>query len=340
MPRARNFFWLFSTAFAVVSACFTGDAAQDLPCKGDEECGLALVCVRGLCAAPGSEPCGNELINTGEECDEGEANGPGSSCTESCKINICGDGIVGPSERCDSEDRSICTENCEVIVFADDIENNSGDWTHEVADEPVPACVNNFCFEDQWQRTPNVPMVEGHPDGVSTFAWYSGNLTEVRGGASSRLISPEIDLREVEAPISLSFYHYYHFKLVDGVDKKSDGSVVEIMVDGGEWQEYDLGDYIDKISLGMDECPVGQSEDSTVWPNPLGGREAFTGRVTSWLQVKGSLDEFAGHTIRLGFRIASDCSSNTDAYVVGGEIAVVELYVDNVEVLGGRPSLQ
>ncbi len=333
MPRARNFFLLISTTLAAVSGCFTGDAAQGLPCKGDEECGTALVCVQGFCDSLGSEPCGNGLVNIGEECDEGEANGPGSNCTASCKANICGDGIIGPSERCDSGDRSVCTENCESIVFFEDLENDMDGWTHEVADEPVPLCQGTFCFEDRWERTPGSPTLVGHPDEMvtSTFSWYSGNLSDVRGGASSRLISPEIDLREVEAPINLSFYHYYHFKLVEGVDKTTDGSVVEIMVDGGEWQEYALGDYLKTISLGTTDCP-----DTSYSPNPLGGRDAFTGRVMSWLQVKGTLDEFAGHTIRLGFRIGSDCASDAEPYGMGESDAAVEWYIDNIEVLGGR----
>lgn len=335
MLCVRNFFRTSSAAFAfaLVSGCFTGDAAQGLPCEGEVECGPALVCIKGLCAQEGSEPCGNGLLNTDEECDEGEANGPGSSCTANCKINICGDGIVGLSERCDSDDRKLCTEDCEAIAFADDIQDGINNWTHEVSDYPDPACNGNYCFEDHWQRTPTTPALDGHPDELSdsTFAWHSGNLSNVRGGASSRLISPEIDLRGVEAPVSLSFYHYYHFKTIDGIDKKSDGSVVEISVDGGEWQEYILADYIGTVSFGVTNCV-----ENSLPPNPLSGRAAFTGRVNSWLRVQGSLDEFAGHTIRLGFRIASDCASAVDVHKMGDPTAVVEWFVDNVVVLDER----
>lgn len=343
MLRVRNFYPISSAAFAfaltfaltltLTSGCFTGDAAQGLPCEGEVECGPALVCVKGLCAPQGSEPCGNGLLNTDEECDEGEANGPGSSCTAVCKINICGDGIVGSSERCDSDDRSLCTEDCEAIAFADDMQDGINGWTHEVSDYPEPACKGDHCFEDDWQRKPAILALDGHPDELigSTFAWHSGNLSNVRGGASSRLISPEIDLREAEAPISLSFYHYYHFKTIGGIDKKSDGSVVEISVDGGEWQEYELADYIDTISLGAANC-----SNEMVTPNPLRGRAAFTGTVNSWLRVQGTLDEFAGHTIRLGFRIASDCASDLNPYGMGDSDAVVEWFVDDVVVLDER----
>ena len=53
----------------------------------------------GATTSPGF--CGDGMIGGDEVCDNGEANGAGSSCKEDCTPHVCGDGIVGPQEGCD-----------------------------------------------------------------------------------------------------------------------------------------------------------------------------------------------------------------------------------------------
>jgi cysteine-rich repeat protein len=68
------------------------DATQD-----GHACGTNLVCKDGACIAP-SAVCGNGVVETGEQCDFGAGNGPGtgceSNCTFSCTLapNSCDDG--------------------------------------------------------------------------------------------------------------------------------------------------------------------------------------------------------------------------------------------------------
>ncbi|MEZ4452770.1 MAG: hypothetical protein R3B09_25135 [Nannocystaceae bacterium] len=45
--------------------------------------------------------CGNGVIDPGEECDDGPANGPGEACKANCVADACGDGDKGPNEECD-----------------------------------------------------------------------------------------------------------------------------------------------------------------------------------------------------------------------------------------------
>ena len=407
-------------------ACFTGDAALDLPCETKTDCGKDQICLKGFCSEPGAEPCGNGLVNTdeecdqgpknaddgactlacklavcgdglvgpdeacddgaanaadatctelctvnvcgdgfqgpGEECDDGEDNGAGercsaecertacgdgvigpdeecddgvgngadAACTPVCTTNVCGDGYAGPGERCDSEDRDVCTEDCRLIVFADDMNTNNNGWDHMIVSEPPPnmKCDLGYCFEDTWIRTPEVGTLKGHPEeGIgTTYAWHSGNLSDVQGGASSRLISPEIDLRGLEAPISLSFVHRFSFKEVDGMKVYADGSIVEVSVEGGPWEKLPLDGYIGEISNDYSNCVITP-------PNPLVDELAFVGNVSSWLTTAGLLDDYAGSRIRLGFQIGSDCASYAAASMEGD----VEWFVDNVEVIAELP---
>ena len=89
-----------------------------------------------------TEPtCGNELIETGEVCDNGSANGADclygdvgcQTCSEDCAqlsntARFCGDGIVDPEESCDEPEGTsavcldegmlctICNEMCELVT--------------------------------------------------------------------------------------------------------------------------------------------------------------------------------------------------------------------------------
>ncbi|MEZ4382244.1 MAG: hypothetical protein R3A79_12910 [Nannocystaceae bacterium] len=405
-----------------LASCFTGDAALNLPCASKADCGLKQACVDGYCLAPGSEPCGNGVLNSNEECDDGEANGAGActpmctlpvcgdglrsdgevcddgpdgseSCTPSCAANVCGDGhlgageacdngesngVAGPcsadctinacgdgfvaddeecddgfgnaaeatctpvctvnvcgdgyealSEACDSDDRDVCTDACEAVLFFDDMDSGIGGWTHALDYEPppgTPCMIEGHCPADQWIRA-SVQNLDNHPDGgQSTFAWYSGDLSAVQGPITVRLLSPEIDLTGAAAPIDLSFFHLYDFKDIEEPNSYGDGAIVEISADGGPWEQLALPGYTATIN------DPGNCEGLANTPtNPLLGRDAFVGATDQWLPESGSLDAYAGAKIRLSFTISSDCASYDDPFE-----QPVEWYVDNVRILGQR----
>ncbi|MEZ4379840.1 MAG: hypothetical protein R3A79_00725 [Nannocystaceae bacterium] len=69
--------------------------------------------------------CGNGMVDAGESCDDGAANGtPDSLCLTSCEPSACGDGVVSLGEDCDEGDAngtasSTCSSWCEPAVCGD-----------------------------------------------------------------------------------------------------------------------------------------------------------------------------------------------------------------------------
>ncbi|HEY0139187.1 MAG TPA: hypothetical protein VGB85_34100, partial [Nannocystis sp.] len=74
-------------------------------------------------ADPG-ELCGDGIPGLGEQCDDGEANDPYGPCTDTCQVNVCGDGkvLVG-TEECDegpdNVDTGYCRMDCKLGVCGD-----------------------------------------------------------------------------------------------------------------------------------------------------------------------------------------------------------------------------
>jgi cysteine-rich repeat protein len=70
-------------------------------------------------APPGDPVCGDGVLDDGEACDDGPANGPAGDCTATCTLPACGDGIVHPSEACDdgnADDTGACRSDCTVAT--------------------------------------------------------------------------------------------------------------------------------------------------------------------------------------------------------------------------------
>ena len=68
----------------------------------------------------GISPCGDGLVDPGEECDDGVGNADHLFCTENCTVNVCGDGkLLVNWEICDEgpansdEWGSLCGKSCE-----------------------------------------------------------------------------------------------------------------------------------------------------------------------------------------------------------------------------------
>lgn len=66
--------------------------------------------------------CGNNILESGEECDEG--NSPSRTCYK-CTLVKCGDHIVTPNEECDEgvEGTGSCTTTCKFSFCGDEIVN-------------------------------------------------------------------------------------------------------------------------------------------------------------------------------------------------------------------------
>jgi hypothetical protein len=66
--------------------------------------------------------CGDAMLDPGEECDNGEQNGPDQPCYADCTINHCGDGISELPEECDlgglNGPDSGCSPLCKVLPSA------------------------------------------------------------------------------------------------------------------------------------------------------------------------------------------------------------------------------
>ncbi len=65
------------------------------------------------------------MIESGEECDDGENNGGGGVCKDDCTTNICGDGYVGGAEECDegagNDDAGTCKSDCTLASCGDGV---------------------------------------------------------------------------------------------------------------------------------------------------------------------------------------------------------------------------
>ena len=100
------------TELSVSSSSSTGDVVT----TGDPETGSTTE------ATPGR--CGDGVVDEGEGCDDGEANGDNAGCTASCQPAECGDGLKGPGEGCDDGnaiDGDGCTNTCKTPDCGDGV---------------------------------------------------------------------------------------------------------------------------------------------------------------------------------------------------------------------------
>jgi len=96
---------------AVLSACISPPTTRlcstGIYCPEDKECGA----VQAVCL---DNPCGNGLVDSGEQCDDGNIL-PGDGCSPSCQIEKCGNGTLDPGEVCDdgnTKGGDGCSKDC------------------------------------------------------------------------------------------------------------------------------------------------------------------------------------------------------------------------------------
>jgi len=145
---------------------------------------------------------------------------------------------------------------------------------------------NPFVTNNDWQH--------GMPTTGPGGAWSGDNLVGTlingqytMGPLLSELVSPEIDLGL--QPI-LTFYHWYT------TEETFDGGNVKISTDNGAtWQLI---------------TPAGGYDGllSTLYQNPIGGEEAFSGTGNSWQQETFDLSAYENESVMIKFDFGSDDS--------------------------------
>ncbi|MBK7828579.1 spherulation-specific family 4 protein [Nannocystis sp.] len=67
--------------------------------------------------------CGDDVLDSGEQCDNGGSNGNNAACKLNCTTNVCGDGFKGPGEQCDlggsNANTAGCKSDCTMNVCGD-----------------------------------------------------------------------------------------------------------------------------------------------------------------------------------------------------------------------------
>src|SRR5688572_9461346 len=153
--------------------CDEGEDNGPFPARCSDECTLTA--------------CGNEVLDPGEECDEGDANADFASCKSDCTLNVCGDGKAyliktsGTSntedlEECDdmnADDSDACVADCSWnkcgdgkrytktygVMYADEDDGN------EYANNPYPV---EPCDDGNASSTDGCITVETDFNGVPT----------------------------------------------------------------------------------------------------------------------------------------------------------------------------
>jgi hypothetical protein len=182
--------------------------------------------------------------------------------------------------------------------FSDNLEAGEGKWTHASA------------LKKKKKKVPIDPWVvttkRFHSSGKSWFAANSDVMTD------AHLDSLPIAVPAGSKNVQLVFYHTFEFE-AGGFD----GGVLEIS-SGGDFE--DAGS---KILQGRYTGKIFTSEVNT-----LSGRDAWIeGRVGAFQQVVVDLSSYAGKTIIIRFRIATDTSVKAPGW-----------YIDDLLLKGDRVS--
>jgi hypothetical protein len=174
------------------------------------------------------------------------------------------------------------------VFFADDMESGDGNWTHSGTG-------------DTW----TLSTARSHSGTTSFYA------TDVASVSDQYLASVPMALPAL-AGITLEFWSWQEVEDTSG--GCYDGGIVEASTDGGStWTQLD-----DTLTLTIPyDGPV-----STCCSNPIQAQDAWCGDPRDWALYQVDLSSYAGQSVNIRFRMATDSSVSREGW-----------YVDDVRVI-------
>lgn len=178
----------------------------------------------------GGPECGNAVLESDEECDYGQQNGPGNTCLANCFLNVCGDGdvLVGV-EACDDGNTS-SDDGC------------SAECTLE------SACANSFLVNPDFEDGILDPWTTNGDAGVTMDGPHTGSWSAHTTG--NVYIDQTFSPVPTEKITNASFWSWHDatdkpLVLVEWYygDESYEQRLIQMPLDG--WQEHDILDDLD-----------------------------------------------------------------------------------------------
>ena len=194
----------------------------------------------------------------------------------------------GGNEDANVDEASAAATGPDSVYFADDMESGDGNWTHGGTG-------------DTW----TLSTARAHS---GSYSFYS---TDVSSVSDQNLDSLDFVLPNIPG-ITLEFWSWQEIE--DSGSGCFDGAIVEASNDGGStWTQLP-----DTALLVLPyDGPV-----SDIFSNPIAGQDAWCGDPRDWSQHVVDLTAYAGQTVNLRFRLATDTSVGREGW-----------YIDDVRVI-------
>ena len=147
-----------------------------------------------------------------------------------------------------------------------------------------------------------------------TYAWHAEDLDEF---SDQYLITRPIFLPTGQEPLTLQFWDWQEIES-NGEDCY-DGAVVEISINNGfTWT---------RLETELRTQPYDGQVDPD-YENPIAGENAWCGDPRDWGETIVDLSAWAGKTVKLRFRLATDGSVGAEGW-----------YIDDIGVLSCRDEI-
>jgi len=163
---------------------------------------FAVLLGRTFFGCGGSPICGDGDLDDPEECDDGNRRN-GDGCSEVCRLEVCGNGILDPGEACDSKDLepNDCSPLCTKEFCGDGLCTNGETCETCVAD---CGCADGCCLKGSCQPGNDLQGVCGPVGGLCKVCDSTqvcvGRLCQVRDSMSLVVIAFSADITPCSTP--------------------------------------------------------------------------------------------------------------------------------------------
>ncbi len=233
------------------------------------------------------DPCGNGILDPGEECDLGPENSNEGECSKACKLAICGDHITQEGEECDEgEDNhpnkyAGCTPECTFGPFCGD----------GATQKPFEQC------------DPNDPMLGGDPTICDSCMWAGKRIfvsSTTFNGDLGGLDGADASCQDLASNAGLTadgqiFRAWLSTTEKSAAERLQHSDLPYVRVDGSQ-VAMDWPDLVDGLlmkPIELDENGV-KVQDARVWTNTRanGSTRSAQSSCDAWNSAEGGS---AGH---------------------------------------------